>query len=75
MFLYGNIISVKIAMFTFVNIAAEMADLFPNGKISVPHRTARLLEILELVRREGKRDDEAFARLRCCGDVDAHFGA
>ena len=35
----------------------------------------RLLKVLKLVGREGKRDDEAFAGVGCCGDVDAHLGA
>ena len=35
----------------------------------------RLLKVLKLVGREGKRDDKAFAGLGCRGDVDAHLGA
>ena len=35
----------------------------------------RLLKVLKLVGREGKRDDKAFAGLGCRGDVNAHLGA
>lgn len=35
----------------------------------------RLLKVLELVCREGKRYDKAFAGVGGCGNVDAHLGA
>ena len=75
-FLLWGILSSLIAMFTFGNIAPVASAMFLNVNIAQRKTAgARLLEVLELIRRKGERNDEAFARLRCGGDVDAHFGA
>ena len=74
-FVWG-ILSSLIAMFMFGNIAPVASAMFLNVNIA-QRRTAgaRLLEVLELVRRKGERNDEAFAGLGCRGDIDAHLGA
>ena len=71
-----EILSSLIAMFTFGNIAPVASAMFLNVNIAQRKTAgARLLEVLELVGREGKGYGEAFAGLRGRRDVDAHFGA